>query len=286
MKFLTRSAVLLSAFILPTALNAAPVVVDGVNCGELATMAVNAAGQVTITTSTSEKCAIGTVAPPPVGTIRVSVTRPTGGNITGGAINCGVSGTACTADVNENTSLTLTAAPSGTGYSHGTWGGDCAAVGSTANACELNPITAAKSVSATFTYTAPAPTDCPSGVDCSKSVPWPVNPQQNLTQMGNSTVAYKIQLTGQAGLVGKLSSAYTSGVSGNREIALSLNPGDFNVPSACLKSGTSTTNTYWSQGPSSQTYRCILPTSGTAYINIRHTNCPSSAQCGFYLKNY
>lgn len=230
MKFLTRSAVLLSAFILPTALNAAPVVVDGVNCGELATMAVNAAGQVTITTSTSEKCAIGTVAPPPVGTIRVSVTRPTGGNITGGAINCGVSGTACTADVNENTSLTLTAAPSGTGYSHGTWGGDCAAVGSTANACELNPITAAKSVSATFTYTAPAPTDCPSGVDCSKSVPWPVNPQQNLSQAGNSTVAYKIELTGQAGLVGKLTSAYTSGVSGNREIALSVNPGDFNVP--------------------------------------------------------
>ena len=49
MKFLTRSAVLLSAFILPTALNAAPVMVDGVNCGELATMSVNAAGTVTYT---------------------------------------------------------------------------------------------------------------------------------------------------------------------------------------------------------------------------------------------
>ena len=69
-------------------------------------------------------------------------------------------------------------------------------------------------------------------MDCSKTLPWPVNPQQNLTQLGNSTVAYKIELTGQAGLVGKLASAYTSGASANREIALSVNPGDFNVPTS------------------------------------------------------
>lgn len=286
MKFLTRSAVLLSAFILPTALNAASVVVDGANCGVLANMSVSASGDVNITTSTNDKCTVGAVTPPPAGTFRVTVSKPTGGNITGGGISCGVGGNACTADVADGASLTLTAAPSGAGYSHGSWGGDCAAAGATANACELSTITAAKSVSATFTYTPPAVGQCPSGVDCSKILPWPVNPQQNLSQLGNSTVAYRIELTGQAGLVGKLTSAYTSGASGNREIALSVNPGDFNVPDVCRKTGTSSTNTYWSQGPSEQTYRCILPTSGTAYVNVRHTTCPSGAQCGFYLKNY
>ena len=285
MKFLTRSAVLLSAFILPTALNAAPVMVDGVNCGELASMAVDAAGKVTITTGPGDKCAVGAVTPPPVGTVALTVASPEGGRITASGINCGAGGNDCSENVTEGASVTLTAAPSGTGWSHGTWGGDCAAVGVTSNACQLT-MSAAKSVSATFTYTAPVPTDCPTGVDCSKTLPWVVNPQQNLTQIGNSTVAYKIQLTGQAGLVGKLTSAYTSGVSGNREIALSVNPGDFNVPDVCRKTGTSSTNTYWSQGPSTQTYRCILPTSGTAYVNIRHTTCPSGAQCGFYLKNY
>ena len=128
-------------------------------------------------------------------------------------------------------------------------------------------------------------TPCPAGVDCSKTLPWPVTPQQTLSQAGNSTVAYRIELTGQA-LTGKLQSAYTSGTAGSREITLSLHPGDFNVPPECRKTGTSSTSHYWSQGPSALASRCILPLSGAAWVNIRHTTCPAGERCGFYLKNY
>ena len=171
-------------------------------------MSVNSAGQVTITTTgSSDKCAIGAVTPPPAGTVALTVTKPTGGTITATGINCGVGGNDCSENVAEGASVTLTAAPSGSGYSHGTWGGDCAAAGATSNACALTNITDGEERLGNIHLHAARAHGLPHGVDCSKTLPWPVNPQQNLTQLGNSTVAYKIELTGQAGLVGKLASA-------------------------------------------------------------------------------
>ena len=57
-------------------------------------------------------------------TFPVSVSVIGDGRVTGGAINCGGGGTACSANVNAGTSVTLTATPVA-GATFTTWGGAC-----------------------------------------------------------------------------------------------------------------------------------------------------------------
>jgi uncharacterized repeat protein (TIGR02543 family) len=64
-------------------------------------------------------------------TYRLTVTRPTGGTVTGGTgISCGTGGTACSETYSTSTAVTLTAAPD-SGYTFTGWGGSCS--GSTAS---------------------------------------------------------------------------------------------------------------------------------------------------------
>jgi uncharacterized repeat protein (TIGR02543 family) len=76
--------------------------------------------------------------------LTVSVTGP--GSVTGGAINCGNGSAACSTQVAQGSTVTLTAKPA-TGAKFAGWGGSCAG---TAPTCSLS-MTSAKSVSATFT---------------------------------------------------------------------------------------------------------------------------------------
>jgi hypothetical protein len=106
--------------------------------------------------------------------LALTVTAPTnGGTITSNpaGINCGTSGTACTASFDYNTVVALTATPS-TGYNFGNWTGDCTG---TTNTCSLT-MTAARTVGATFTIqrytlTVTSPTNGtitsnPAGINC------------------------------------------------------------------------------------------------------------------------
>ena len=85
-------------------------------------------------------------------TYSLAITSPGAtGNISGGTaghpINCGNGGSDCSGTYTSGTAFSLTATPA-SGYSAGTWGGNC--TGSSANPCSLT-MNAAKSVSATFT---------------------------------------------------------------------------------------------------------------------------------------
>jgi uncharacterized repeat protein (TIGR02543 family) len=80
------------------------------------------------------------------GTFTLSVSAIGNGRVTGGAINCGLGSTACTANVTAGTTVTLTATPD-TGATFTGWGGACTG---TVTTCAV-VMTTAKSVSATFT---------------------------------------------------------------------------------------------------------------------------------------
>lgn len=122
------------------------------------------------------------------------------------------------------------------------------------------------------------PTACPAGVTCTTDR-WGA-PTKKLSLQGNTILAIKIETT-EAGLSGMVQTAYTSGVSGNREVAFSTQPGNFNVPKECVTSGTTSTANHWHQGPGGKIYECELPTNAVIYLNIRHTYCESL--CEFYL---
>lgn len=141
-------------------------------------------------------------------------------------------------------------------------------------------VTTDGSCGAGVTPPAGPPSTCPPGVRCIDRS-WPIVPQEMITLDGNSTVAIKVK-AGESG-AGKLMTAYTSGTSGNRQVAISSAPGDFAVPAACLKSGTQSTNTYWSIGAANQS-QCLMAPGGTYWVNIRHTNC--AGRCEFILKGY
>ena len=126
----------------------------------------------------------------------------------------------------------------------------------------------------------PPASTCPSGVRCIDR-PWPIVPQEMITLDGNSTIAIKVRAPELGS--GKLATAYTSGNSGNRQVAISSAPGDFAVPAVCIKSGTQSTNTYWSIGAANQS-QCLMAPNQTYWVNIRHTTC--SGRCEFILKGY
>ena len=75
--------------------------------------------------------------------LTVSVTG--GGTVTGGGINCGEGGSACSATLSAGTNVTLTATP-GAGQTFTGWGGACSG---SARTCSL-AMSAARSVTATF----------------------------------------------------------------------------------------------------------------------------------------
>ena len=57
-------------------------------------------------------------------TYQLTVTRPAGGTVIGGGLNCGTNGTSCQVTAAANSSIGLTAAPD-SGYSFAGWTGDC-----------------------------------------------------------------------------------------------------------------------------------------------------------------
>jgi uncharacterized repeat protein (TIGR02543 family) len=81
-------------------------------------------------------------------TVPLVVTVVGRGSVRGGAIDCGNGGTACSANLAPNTTLTLTATPA-TGATFRSWGGSC---GGTTRTCRLT-VSSAASVTATFSGT-------------------------------------------------------------------------------------------------------------------------------------
>jgi List-Bact-rpt repeat protein len=78
-------------------------------------------------------------------TFPLSVSVTGGGTVTGGGINCGEGGTACSANLATGTNVTLTATPNA-GQTFTSWGGACSGSSRT---CSLT-MSAARSVTATF----------------------------------------------------------------------------------------------------------------------------------------
>ena len=126
----------------------------------------------------------------------------------------------------------------------------------------------------------PPASTCPSGVRCIDR-PWPIVPQETVALDGTNVLAIKVK-AGESGS-GKLMTAYTSGTSSNRQVALSSKPGDFAPPAPCLKSGTQSTTTYWGIGAANQS-QCLMAPNQTYWVNIRHTTC--SGRCEFILTGY
>lgn len=126
----------------------------------------------------------------------------------------------------------------------------------------------------------PPTSTCPSGVRCIDR-PWPIVPQETVALDDTSVLAIKVK-AGASGS-GKLVTAYTSGTSSNRQVAISSKPGDFAPPAPCLKSGTQSTTTYWGIGAANQS-QCLMAPNQTYWVNIRHTTC--SGRCEFILKGY
>jgi len=126
----------------------------------------------------------------------------------------------------------------------------------------------------------PPASTCPSGVRCIDR-PWPIVPQETVALEGTSVLAIKVK-AGASGS-GKLVTAYTSGSSGNRQVAISSKPGDFAVSAPCIKSGTQSTTTYWGIGAANQS-QCLMAPNQTYWVNIRHTTC--SGRCEFILRGY
>lgn len=126
----------------------------------------------------------------------------------------------------------------------------------------------------------PPSSACPSGVRCLDR-PWPIVPQETVALEGTSVLAIKVK-AGASGS-GKLVTAYTSGSSGNRQVAISSKPGDFAVSAPCIKSGTQSTTTYWGIGVANQS-QCLMVPNQTYWVNLRHTNC--AGRCEFILLGY
>jgi hypothetical protein len=126
----------------------------------------------------------------------------------------------------------------------------------------------------------PPSSACPSGVRCIDR-PWPIVPQETVALEGTSVLAIKVK-AGASGS-GKLVTAYTSGSSGNRQVAISSKPGDFAPSAPCLKSGTQSTTTYWGIGAANQS-QCLMAPNQTYWVNIRHPYCAS--RCEFILRGY
>jgi hypothetical protein len=78
-------------------------------------------------------------------TFPLSVSVTGGGTVTGGGINCGEGGTACSANLATGTNVTLTATPNA-GQTFTSWGGACSGSSRT---CSLT-MSAARNVTATF----------------------------------------------------------------------------------------------------------------------------------------
>lgn len=277
MKYVGRLVLVAQAMLMAGWVSAGTVTVNNVNCGStVGNVTVSASGDITVNTTDPTSCAPGSVTPG--GPYAVTVSRGgTGalGVVTGTGIDCGGAGD-CTETLDSGSSITLTAtAPSGTDTF--IWGGACSGSNPT---CTINNITSNKSVSATYNA-AGSTTACPTGVTCLER-PWPNIAQETLTMKGNAVMAIKVNTTA-AGLKGLLNTMYTTGSTGAREVALSTTPGDFAVTSRCLKSGLEVTSTSWQQQGTDRV--CQLPANSTAWINIRFTNCPSTTNCSFYLKN-
>jgi hypothetical protein len=103
-----------------------------------ATCAVTMTGDKSVTANFSG----GAVGP---STFPLSVSVTGSGTVTGGGINCGVGGTACSATPASGTNVTLTATPAA-GQTFTSWGGACSGSSRT---CSLT-MNAARSVTATF----------------------------------------------------------------------------------------------------------------------------------------
>ncbi|MGE5274943.1 MAG: InlB B-repeat-containing protein [Verrucomicrobiota bacterium] len=111
---------------------------SGCTTSSAATCTVTMTGDKNVTANFSG----GSVGPT---TFPLSVSVTGSGTVTGGGINCGVGGTACSATHAAGTNVTLTATP-GTGQAFTGWGGACSGSSRT---CSLT-MSAARSVTATF----------------------------------------------------------------------------------------------------------------------------------------
>lgn len=112
---------------------------------------------------------------------------------------------------------------------------------------------------------------------------WPNMTQKTFSLRQDEVLAIRIKTTA-SGVVGKVATAYTSGNSGNRVVALATQAGNFDVPKECKVTGTQSTTNPWFQGNAINSFRCQLPANSEAWINIKHVYCEGT--CEFYLKTY
>ena len=282
MKYVGRLVILAQAALVAGWVNAGTVTVNGTNCGNsTGNVTVSATGDITVNTDDASACAGGTVTPGGPYSVTVSrtgtgtlgtITAPAG---TGDGINCGAD---CSDTYASGSSVTLTAsAPTGTDTF--TWGGACSTAVSNPT-CTITNITSAKSVTATYNA-ASTPTNCPTGVTC-VTRPWPTIAEETVTMKGNAVMAIQVNTTA-AGVTGTFSTNYTTGATASRVVAISSLPGDFNVGLRCTDSGLENTSIKWQQSGTDRA--CQIPANGTAWVNIKFTNCPSTSNCSFYMRN-
>ena len=94
---------------------------------------------------------------------RLTVFRPTGGNVSAAGINCGTAGTACVVTMPASTSIGARATADA-GYTFTAWSGDCAGTLPSINISITGSVTCGATFTATTTggSTNPPPTDPPS----------------------------------------------------------------------------------------------------------------------------
>jgi hypothetical protein len=282
MKYVGRLILVAQAALMAGWVNAGTVTVDGNSCGNTTgPVSIDTNGNISI--STNGNCAPGSVSSGPYA-LNVTVS----GNGTRGTVSSDVTGTgagigSCSASCSDTyasgTVVTLTATPP-TGTDTFAWGGACTGTASTSN-CTVT-MSAAKTVSATYTA-AGSTTTCPTGVTCIER-PWPTIVQEKISMKANAVLAIKVNTTAQ-GLTGFLNTMYTTGNTASRAVSVSQTPGDFTGGGSarCVTSGLEVTTTGWAQ-QTTDTRKCQLPANGTAWINVKFTNCTTSS-CDFYLKN-
>lgn len=290
MKYVGRLVVLAQAALMASWVSAGTVTLNGLSCGSTTSnVVIDASGNITLSTNDTTSCAPGSSGGTGPYALNVTVAGTgTKGTVTSspGSIDCGAT---CSASYDASTQVTLTRTdPSGTDTF--AWSGACSG---NAPTCVVT-MSAAKNVTATYNAAAVPGSDvCPTGMTCiikdATAQAWPIIPQSFLTgstntpfrMRGNEVLAIKVSTTA-AGVAGRVVTNYSTGDTATREVSLSTSPGDFSTATGCLKTGFEQTTSYWQQGGTSA-FKCILPPSSTAWINVRFTNCADGKSCGMFL---
>lgn len=303
------TAALLGAVISPAQAGDLLITEDGQQktCTISGNVVLSSTGDVTLTVGTG---CLAAPAPPPAGTFTLSVTKNGTGTGTVTSSPAGIScGSTCSANIAESTAVTLTAAPSN-GATVSFAGCDSTP---TATTCAVT-MSAAKSITATFTASAPPPGggDPGTGVYQPNSttyvidrgslselyVPRCVPTQYNNCKYGGNQSQFDTIRAGEVWAVRipygadpaltmhllSLARTETGETLNAFDMALSTTIGDFNVAGACYRASGGTLYLYDPANgtPRNASLYCPLSSRNTTYyLNIRPAvGSPGATQCG------